>query len=60
MALYFTSKAEAFRELRVGDAAVELYGKQTRADLHNKHSDPAKVYKDFRPEQRARAKAGAK
>lgn len=60
MPLYFKTKAEAFQALRVGDSAVELYGTQTRANLVTMHGDPAKVFADFKPEQRTKVQKASR
>lgn len=55
MALYFPDRATAFQELRVGDAAVELYGKQSREALRTKYGNPNEVFKLKTREQREKA-----
>lgn len=58
MALYFKSKQEAFRELRVGDLATELYGVQTRKNLLDKFSDASRVFGNVTPAAPLASKAG--
>jgi len=52
MALYFPDRASLFKELRVGDAAAELYGKQSREQLRSQFGDAAQVFKNKTPAQR--------